>query len=561
MEDKIRAIVYKELKKLGADGVTFAVEWPADPAHGDFAVNAAMAASKALGRNSSEIAQDILHVLKTELGCAVSDISVAGPGFINITLSQKAITKIVDEAIVSGADWGRGTERSGQKVLVEYSCPNPFKEMHIGHLMSTVIGESISRLIENQGAHVVRDTYGGDVGPHVAKTLWALEKSNIRIPADAEELGRAYTHGARSYGESEKAKVEIDLLNTKLYEILESPIEQLETEDRELRELWRIGRDVSLSAYTRLWDILGTHFDYTFFESETSDTGLRVVGDGLEKGIFEKSEGAVIYNGEKQGLHTLVFITSRGTPTYETKDIGLAFLKEERIAPDYSYIITANEQIGHFKVFLAALKEIAPKLADYTEHIPHGLLRLASGKMSSREGNIITAEQLIHDVLIKASNKNEDPLVASSVGLGAIKYMILRQSTGGDVIFDFDRSLSLEGDSGPYLQYSVARAMSILGAGKEKLTPDDSLTPDTPYLLARLISRFPEVARRAEVYKSPHMIAQYLTQLASEWNSFYAQERILGGEFESHKVKMIEAYVTTMKNGLGLMGISVPEKM
>ena len=561
MEETIRSIVQKELEILGAPEVSFAVEWPGDEAHGDFAVNAGMAASKALGKSPREIAELLLPKIVEGLGEEASDVSIAGPGFINITLSQSAVSKVIDGVVGNTKEWGRGTVHSGKKIQVEYSCPNPFKEMHIGHLMSTVIGESVSRLIENQGADVIRDTYGGDVGPHVAKTLWALQQSGITLPATSEELGRAYTHGSRSYEESEKSKGEIDAINTALYVALAKEDDSRDADERALLETWRTGRDVSIEAYKKLWGMLGAHFEYIFFESETSPIGLRIVQDGLEKGVFEESEGAVIYNGEKKGLHTLVFVTSRGNPTYETKDIGLAFLKEERVAPDFSYIITASEQVGHFKVFLSALEEMAPEVARKTKHIPHGLLRLTEGKMSSREGNIITAEGLIRDVLAKAGEKNEDPLVATMVGMSAINYMILRQSTGGDVVFDFDRSLSLEGDSGPYLQYATVRATSILATAKEKGIAETNDAPAKPYLLARLISRYPEVARRAEADKAPHTIVQYLTQLASEWNSFYAQERILGGEFESYKLKMLEAYVATMKNGLWLLGISVPEKM
>jgi len=187
-------------------------------------------------------------------------------------------------------------------------------------------------------------------------------------------------------------------------------------------ELWRKGRDVSLAAFETIYRIVGTTFDYYFFESETAPIGLDVVKDELKRGVFEESEGAIIYKGEKVGLHTLVFVTSRGTPTYEAKDIGLAFLKEERWPSDESIIVTATEQIGHFNVFLAALSEVAPLLAAKTRHVPHGFLRLSTGKMSSREGNVITAESLIRDVIEKVSERNPDPLVAQHIAVGAIKY-------------------------------------------------------------------------------------------------------------------------------------------
>jgi arginyl-tRNA synthetase len=245
-------------------------------------------------------------------------------------------------------------------------------------------------------------------------------------------------------------------------------------------ELWRKGRDVSMEEFRRIWKLLGIHFDFEFFDSDTTETGMRVVQDGLVKGTFEKSDDAVIYNGEKKGVHTMVFITSHNTPTYEAKDIGLAFLKEERWPSDRVVIITGNEQTGRFKTILAALADVAPLLAAKTVHLATGFLRLASGKMSSREGNVITAADFIKDVIGRASEKNADSLIAEQVAIGAIKYMILRQAPGSDIIFDAEKSLSLEGDSGPYLQYALVRAKSVL-AQTEGGAPVAG-APGTPYL-------------------------------------------------------------------------------
>ena len=546
MEDRIRAIIENALAGKGAEGVTFAVEWPGDMSHGDYAVNAALAAAKQLGVSPRELAEELATGLREDLGDDAALVEVAGPGFINVTLSREYLAR----ALASVTDtWGTGTTHAGQRIIVEYSNPNPFKEMHIGHLMSTVVGESFSRLIENQGATVIRDSYGGDVGPHIAKALWALRRDGVTEPANASEIGNAYAQGATAYEKSEEVKAEIDILNQELYK----------GEDTELLALWQRGREVCLSAFREVYEVLGTKFDYYFFESETAPIGMDVVKSGLAKGIFEESEGAVIYRGEKKGLHTLVFITSRGTPTYETKDVGLAFLKEERVHSDRSFIVTAAEQVGHFQVFLAALEEIAPLLAKKTEHIPHGFLRLTSGKMSSREGTVVTAASLINDVIEKAKEKNDDPLIAEQVAVGALKYMILRQAPGSDIIFDFERSLSLEGDSGPYLQYALVRAKSVIAQSEETPSVDDA--PSQAYLLERMLTRFPRVAERAEEEKAPQHIATYLTQLAGEWNAFYANERIRGGEHEAYKLKIAEVFVRTMERGLWLLGIPAPERM
>jgi arginyl-tRNA synthetase len=549
MEERIRKAVSEALVNIGAGEVAFVIERPNDTAHGDYTTNAALVVANTFERKPHEIADELARVLVDSLGKeSVSHVSVAGPGFVNIRLSREAITFAVAEADAKGTEWGKGSMSVDQRVMVEYTDPNPFKEMHIGHLMSNVIGESLARLISNEGAIVIRANYQGDVGPHVAKALWGLQKNGITEPATARELGESYAKGARAYEESLGAKAEIDALNQEIYK----------GTDHTFMELWRKGRDVSLAAFEQIYEILGTHFDYYFFESETSESGVRIVRDGLNKGIFEESEGAVIYRGEKKGLHTLVFITSKGTPTYEAKDMGLAFLKEERVQFDRSIIVTAAEQIGHFKVFFAALGEMAPLIATKTTHVPHGFLRLTTGKMASREGNVITAAALIEDTVKKASEKNADPLIAEQVALGAIKYMVLRQAPGSDIIFDSEKSLSLEGDSGPYLQYALVRAKSVI---KQASGAPKAGAPDTPYLLERIILHFPEVAARAQSELAPNLLVTYLTELAGEWNSFYAQERIVGGDYETHKLMLARAFINTMTNGLTLLGIPTPEKM
>jgi arginyl-tRNA synthetase len=547
MEERIRKAVEEALTKAGAPEVAFTVERPAE-AHGDYATNAAMAAARALGSNPRELADELARHLTESLGEIVSHVAVAGPGFVNITLAREAIALAVAEADAKGAAWGKGKEEK-KRVIVEYSNPNAFKEMHIGHLVGTVVGEAVSRLIENSGASVARDTFGGDIGPNVAKALWGLQKSGISNPTTASEIGVAYTEGSNAYESDPSAKAEIDALNQAIYA----------GTDTELMELWRKGRDVSVAEFRRIWGLLGTHFDFEFFDSDTTQAGLRIVRDGLEKGIFEKSDGAVIYNGETKGVHTMVFITSHGTPTYEAKDIGLAFLKEERWPSDTSIVITGDEQTGRFKTVLAALADIAPLIAAKTKHLATGFLKLATGKMSSREGNVVTTADFITEVVIKASEKNTDPLIAEQVAIGAIKYMILRQAPGSDIIFDPEQSLSLEGDSGPYLQYALVRAKKIIanGANGEGGTEE----PAEAYPIERLILHFPEVVARASCELAPNLLVNYLTELAGAWNSFYASEQVLGSPEEAYKLRLARAFANTMTNGLTLLGIPTPEQM
>ncbi len=573
MEREIREATYAALQEYveqnGGDisAVNFAVEWPGDMSHGDYAVNVAMSAAKALGKNPRELASELAPIIAAKLGALVSGVEVAGPGFINITLAPAAIALSIAHATNLGKEWGTNESKSGKRIMIEYGNPNPFKEMHIGHMTGAITGEAISRLIGATGATVLRDTFGGDVGPHVAKALWALHQKGITDVASPKEIGAAYIHGSNSYEENEDAKKEIDELNTRIYQIVDAQDapESLSEGDRALLALWRKGREVSMEEFNRLFALLGTKFDYIFFDSDTTELGIAEVQRGLAQGVFEESDGAIIYRGEKVGLFTLVFITSRGNPTYETKDVGLALLKESHTTTDEVLITTAIEQIGHFKVVLAALHELLPALAEKTRHIPHGLLQLTTGKMSSRKGNIITAAGLIREMIETALEKNPDPVIAEQVAIGAVKYMILRSAPGSNIIFDPEKSLSLDGDSGPYLQYALTRAKSVIAQADTGIANiengEGSDVPEKPYLIERILVRFPEVVAAAQANLAPHTVAQYLTQLAGEWNSFYAQERIRGGEHEAYKLRLAKAFVQTMENGLNLLGIPVPEKM
>jgi len=282
--------------------------------------------------------------------------------------------------------------------------------------------------------------------------------------------------------------------------------------------------------------------------------------------VFEQSDGAIVYKGEQDGLHTRVFITSKGLPTYETKDLGLAKLKSQKWAFDSSITVTAQEQTDYFAVVLAAMRKILPEIASKIQHVSHGMMRLTTGKMSSRTGDVITGESLLNDLLAQANiraaesrTENKEKL-AQDVAVAAIKYQILKQGSGKDIVFDRERALSLEGDSGPYLQYTHARTRAILEkAAEQKIVSE--VGEDTSEL-SHLLRRFPEVIERSAAEYEPHLVTNYLLQIASEFNSWYAKEQILDGTpGAAHKVALTSATARTLKNGLWILGIPTPEKM
>lgn len=552
MRNRIEEKIVVALKALGVAQPHAILEHPADLSHGDYSSNAALQYAKDLSVAPRALAEKLV----AELGAidGVARIDVAGPGFINFRLAPDAVGTSVQKAIQEDM-WGAGSSLSGKKIMVEYTQPNPFKEFHIGHLMSNAIGESISRLVQFSGAEVRRANYQGDVGPHVAKAIWGLQKLGLD-PESAASLGKAYAAGAKAYDEDPKLKDEIDAINAQVYSHSDAYID----------ELYAKGRAASLAHFEKIYETLGTKFDHYFFESQTAAPGLEVVR--AHPDVFVESDGAIVYKGEEEGLHTRVFITSKGLPTYETKELGLAKAKADTWNFDTSITVTANEQLDYFRVVLAAMRKVMPDVASKILHIVHGMMRFADGKMSSRTGNVVTGESLLSELTEVAkeraaeSRADDAKLLSEQVAVAAIKYQILKQGLAKDTIFDRERALSLEGDSGPYLQYAHARTHQIVERAKSDGVDAILDTHAAATDISRLIHRFPEVIEKATALYEPHVLTGYLIELAAGFNSWYAQEQILDGtSAAAHKVALTDAVRRTLKNGLWILGIPAPEKM
>lgn len=548
MKEEIKEIIKKA---IGGQAVDFSVEVPADKKHGDYSTNVALILAKKSGKNPMEIANLIKEKVKLDL---FSKIEVAGPGFINFFIQDKIFIENLKKI---DKNFGKGDELKNKKVIIDYTDPNPFKEFHIGHLMSNAIGESLSRIFEFQGAKVKRVCYQGDVGIHIAKAIWGkMENAGL-------SWGKAYALGDEMYRTSAEANEKITIINKKIYD----------KSDENINKLYDAGKKESLKDFDDIYKKLGTKFDWLIFESQVSDLGKKIVEKGLKFGVFEKGEnGAVIFRGEKYGLHTRVFINSEGLPTYEAKDLGLAEIKYKKYEYDKSVVVTGNEINEYFKVMLCAMKEVNLKLAEKTKHIGHGMLRLPKGIMSSRTGNVITARSLIEKVKVLVKGKIKDrelsdaerQEITEKVAIGAIKYSILKQSIGSDIIYDFNKSISFEGDSGPYLQYSCVRAVSILRKAKEeKISPSFKKIPEKIAQLEKTMYYFPEIIKKAGENYEPHYISLYLTELASQFNNYYAKNKIVDKKEESsgYRVALTATFVRIMKNGMWLLGITVPEKM
>jgi arginyl-tRNA synthetase len=545
---------------------TFGIDMPVvvtrpDAQFGDFATNASMQLAGRLQRPPREVAEELAAALQRAMADTVKEVTIAGPGFINIRLS--------DASIAASAQAARGARPhgyAGQTVLVEYSDPNPFKPLHAGHLYTTLVGDMIARLVEAAGAATVRLNYGGDVGLHVGKSMWSIVRflggTNPEKLYDIPEsdrsdwLGARYVEGSAAYQEDEEAKAAIVEYNRAVY-----AIQANDDHESELAQIYWQCRDWSYAYFASLYEQLQVApFDRFIPESEVTQLGIDTVEEQLAKGIFAKSDGAVVFKGDEHGLHTRVFINSAGLPTYETKDVGLSLTKWKDYGFDKSIIITGNEQAQYMQVVLKAIAQFAPEPSQRTTHLTHGLVKLQGGvKMSSRGGSIVTALAILAAAREAGVASGTNP--SESTVLAAVKYAFAKNRIGGDIVYDPAESIALEGNSGPYLQYAHARARSILS----KVEPDlEQVLEDFDAgerLLALKISEYPEVVQHAVNELMPHSICTYLYELAQTFNRFYEHHRVVGDERQAVRLQLVGLYADILQDGLGLLGIDAPDRM
>lgn len=582
IENTIRASISKAVRNAYSYSISIQdimLERPQDESHGDWSANIAMTLASQLRKSPREIADKIVSELKKSKSEKIEKVETADPGFVNFKLADNQYIQNLEQILREEEDYGNSDRLSGKRIMIEFAHPNPFKAFHIGHLRNIILGESLVRLTESQGAKVIRANYQGDVGMHIAKCLWALKDIDSKnYPDTADEkvalLGKLYAKGASAFEEDPKAKQEITAINKKIYT----------KEDSQINKLWTLGKKWSLEKFHEIYKRLYTTFEREYFESETLDTCKKYIEKAQEKGILKESQGAIVFDGSKYGLDTRVFLNSEGLPTYEGKELGLAYME----FTDYGNIDlcihnVAVEQISFFKVTFKVEELLEPKLfKDRQYHNAYEFVGLKKGKMSSRKGNVILGNDILneaHNKIAKVisdrkeiTNKEE---TAEIIGVGAVKWSFLKISPFKYLAFDLESSLNFDGDSGPYLQYTYARSRSILREAEKSETDkktignildskESVLQSDEEKSLLRWLERFPEVVEKASIDYSPNLICSYLFDLAQRFNSFYKNNPVLKAEREEDKIARLaltKATSIVIKRGLDLLGIKTVEKM
>ena len=592
IKEKISDNLSNILKDLNINVEKIIVEEPTDFTHGNLTSNIALQISKDLNMSPREVAQRIVDQYPQDQD--IEKIEIAGPGFLNFTFSDTYLKEIVKRRSRQGLESLNMDINKGKKYIIEYTDPNPFKILHIGHLYTNMVGESFARLQEALGATVYRANYQGDVGLHVAKTLYGLrilfnkdgigfeDLRNRDLVERIKYLGEAYMLGFNKYDDLKdpKAIEEVKNINYYIFSLFVTTLEKKDFfevfELEKLKEIYNESKDWCMEYFERIYARTNTKFDYYFLESEMSQKGLNLVLENTDengKRIFEKDDGAIIYRGdESKGLHTRVFVNNDGLPTYEAKDLALAYTKLEKVEFDESVIITADEQSHYFKVVLDALSQLSPEIANRSKHFSHGMVKLPGAeKMSSRKGKIIEGEWLLDEtkrrvVSIMGESKKWDERViaeiSDKISVAAIKYAFLKVGVGKDVIFDFEKSISFDGDTGPYLLYVYARCKSLLqGQDTKDETKEISEIDVLTKGLIGQIGRYEDVLLASSQNYAPSILCSYLFDLGQSFNTFYQNVRILDSQDKEFLLTVVDATAKTMEHGLNTLGITVVERM
>ena len=567
--DLITQAIMDATEGLEAEDVKALVEIPADNKMGDYAFPCFKLA-KVMRKAPPLIAKDIAEKISgNPLFEKVEQVNA----YVNIFISRSAyIEDVVKEANGKGADFGKSDLGAGKKVIVEYSSPNIAKPFHIGHIRSTVIGNSIYKIFDCLGYDTVRINHLGDYGTQFGKMICAYRHWGSKEEVEKEPIKTLLKYYTRFHEEAEK--------DPDLDQEARDIFTKLENGEKEELELWTWFREESLKEFTTVYKMLGIEFDSYAGESFYSDKMPAVVDELKEKGLLEESEGAMIVNLEDYDLGVALITKSDGSTLYITRDIAAAIYRKQHYDFYKNVYVVASQQNLHFQQWIKIVELLGYDWANDCVHVPFGLVSLEEGTMSTRHGRVVFLE----DVLNKAVEKTREIIVeknvvtdnidetAAMVGIGAVMFQELSNNRIKDYTFSWDKVLNFDGETGPYVQYTYARAKSVLrNAGDDVVAKAEAaegldmqyISGDSAYELAKLIYAFPAVIGEAANKYEPSVVTRHIVDVAQAFNRFYHDEHILVDNEEEKlaKTALVIAAANTIKNGLGLLGISAPEKM
>ena len=510
-------------------------------------------------------------------------------GFLNLVLSDAYFLNFFNEV----SDFSKFGIINGSQntVMVEYSSPNTNKPLHLGHVRNILLGYSVAEILKASGKKAYKTQIINDRGIHICKSMLAWKTygkgetpkttglkgdklvGNYYVKFDQEYKKEVSQLIETGFSENE-AKIKAPSL-IKAQEMLR----KWEAGDKEVVSLWKMMNEWVYDGFNKTYDSIGVDFDTLYYESNTYLLGKEVIKEGLEKEVFfQKKDGSIWCDLTEDGLDEKIVQRSDGTAVYMTQDIGTA-IQRVKDYPDTTGMIytVGNEQDYHFKVLFLILKKLGYQWADHLYHLSYGMVDLPSGKMKSREGTVVDADDLISDMATTAKNISEElgkiddfsekekEHLYHTIGLGALKYYILKVDPKKRILFNPEESVDFQGNTGPFIQYTYARIQSILRRGAIATTPIslETLHPKEKELIKQL-QLFPETIQQAAAQYSPALVANYTYELVKSFNSFYQNVSILGADFEKEKsfrIQLSRAVSDVIKTAFGLLGIDVPERM
>jgi arginyl-tRNA synthetase len=537
------------------------IEVPPSETLGDFAFPC-FSLARVMRKSPAAIALDLKEKME---GAALIEKINAVAGYLNFFIDKKALALGVIEK--AGND-GFGSQTNGRRVVVEFASPNTNKPLHLGHLRNISIGESVSRLLSFSGATVVRASINNDRGVHICKSMLAYAEFGNGTTPEREGVKSDRFVGDYYVLFARKAKDDASW-DERAQELLR----KWEANDPATIELWKRMNTWAHDGFTATYRLFGVAFDKEYYESEIYKSGKEIILEGLEKGTFMKrADGAVIADLESESLGEKVLLRADGTSVYIVQDLYLAVLKDNEHAYDLSLYVVGNEQEHHFTVLKALLKKLGLAQGEKIVHLSYGMVELPEGKMKSREGTVVDADDLIRDTQALAKEELRERYALSpeaaedrslKIALAAIKYQLLKIDYAKNMVFDPKKAISFEGDTGPYLLYSYARASSILrkaAAQPAAATVIGALGPGEIRLVKKL-DDFPAAARYAAEKFSPTVIATYAFDLAQAFNEFYHAFPVLGSEVEGFRLALVKSFRGVLKRCLWLLGIEEIEEM
>ena len=566
---QIAQIIAKQEIGLTAEEIVEMIEVPADSKNGDFAFPCFRLA-KAMRKAPQMIAADIAVAIEAE---SIFEKVEQVNAYVNMFICKDVFVRnVVSEVVSRGTDYGKSDVGEGKKVIVEFSSPNIAKPFHIGHIRSTVIGNSIYKLYDATGYDVVRINHLGDYGTQfgkmiVAYRLWGSEEELEQNPI--KSLLKYYT---KFHEEAEK--------DPTLEDKARETFVKLENGDAEEVELWKRFRELSLEEFSRVYKMLDIEFDSYAGESFYSDKMPAVLKELKDKNLMHESRGAQIVDLENYDMPPAVITKSDGSSLYATRDIAAAIYRKQHYDFYKNIYVVATQQNLHFKQWKQVLALMGYAWEEDCIHVPFGLVSLEEGTMSTRKGRVVFLEDVLNKAVDKTrdiiSEKNTDGIdideIAKEVGIGAVIFQELSNNRIKDYVFSWDKILNFDGETGPYVQYTHARAYSVLrNASQEELAKikgcdisDFSyVTSESAYELTKLIYRVPEVIREAAAKYEPSILTRHLIDIAQGFNRFYHDEHILVDNEEEKVAKLALVYASkvTIANCLAILGIKAPDKM